>query len=105
MQVANFSQLTGTLQHLMFPSSTYLPSIRSKVTNYRQTNDENLDPDSLSCNCSSSTFKDQHHNHVVSGNLDKIQSPERRVEKPFKKGLNYRDQAPPNKQKAFSAVK
>ena len=98
------SQLFPAHGHIATPVSfKYLPSIRSKVTNYRQTNDENLDPDSLSCDCSSSTFKDQHHNHIVSGNLDIIQNEELR--NLLKKGLNYRGQAPPNKQKAFSAVK
>ena len=63
------SQLLPAHVHIAAPSVSfkYLPSIRLKVTNYRQTNDENLDPDSLSCDCSSSTFKDQDHNHIVSG--------------------------------------
>ena len=99
------SQLFPAHGHIATPSVSfkYLPSIRSKVNNYRQTNDENLDPDSLSCDCSSSTFKDQHHNHIVSGNHGIIQNEELR--NLLKKGLNYRDQAPPNKQKAFSAAK
>ena len=94
------SQLFPAHGHMATPSASfkYLPSIRSKVTNYRQTND-----DLLRCHCSSSTFKDQHHHHIVSGNLDIIQNEELR--NLLKKGLNYRDQAPPNKQKAFSAVK
>ena len=99
------SQLFQAHGHIATPSVSfkYLPSIRSEVTNYRQTNDENLDPDSLSCDCSSSTFKDQHHSHIVSGNFHVSQNEELR--NLLKKGLNYRDQAPPNKQKAFSAVK
>ena len=74
------SQLFPVHGHIATPSVSfkYLPSIRSKVTNYRQTNDENLDPDSLSCDCSRSTFKDQHHSHIVSGNLDIIQNEELR---------------------------
>ena len=99
------SQLFPAHGHIATPSVSfkYLPSITSKVTYYRKTNDENLVTDSLSGDCSSSTFKDQHHNHIVSGNLDIIQNEELRSL--LKKGLNYRDQAPPNKQKAFSAVK
>ena len=98
------SQLFPAHEHIVTPVSfKYLPSIRSNVTNYRQTNDENLNPHSLSCDCSSSTFKDQHHNHIVSGNLDIIHNEELR--NLLKKGLNYRHQAPPNKQKKLSAVK
>ena len=38
-------------------SYRYLPAIRSQILNYRQTHEENLDPTSMSCDCSSSDFR------------------------------------------------
>ena len=84
-------------------SYKYQSSIRGKILNYRKTHDDNLDPTLLTCDCADSTFKHQHHQHVITGNLDIIENVELR--NMLKKGLNYRDQAPPSKRKAFAAVK
>ena len=62
----------------------------------------NLNPTDMMCQCHDSPFKDSHHQHVVTGNLDIIENIELRSL--LKKGLNYRDQAPPNKHKALKAV-
>jgi hypothetical protein len=84
-------------------SFKYPATIRSKIVNYRQTHEANLDHQQLVCDCESSLFKDNHHQHVVTGNLDIIQNSDLRTL--LKKGLNYRDQTAPNKQKAQEAVK
>ena len=84
-------------------SYKYPKTIRSSIVNYRQTHEANLDPQSIQCMCETSSFKDPFHNHVVTGNLDIIQNSELRSL--LKKGLNYRDQAPPDKHKAYQAVK
>ena len=60
--------------------------------NYRQTL-ENLNVSSWSnnkpdCQCSTSTFKDNHHEHVVTGNLNVI--PDNDVRKILKMGTNFR---------------
>ena len=59
---------------------------------YRQTL-ENLNVSSWSnnkpdCQCSTSTFKDNHHEHVVTGNLNVI--PDNDVRKILKMGTNFR---------------
>ena len=84
-------------------SYKYLPSIRSQIVNYRQTHLENLDANNMTCECDSSAFKNSHHQHVVTGSLDIVGNIELR--NLLKKGLNYRDQAPPNKTKTLTAVK
>ena len=57
----------------------------------------------MQCNCATSNFKDSHHNHVVTGDLSIIENADLRGL--LQKGLNYRDQAAPNKPKALRAVK
>ena len=84
-------------------SYKYPKTIRSSIVNYRQTHEANFDPNSLHCTCDTNPFKDSYHNHVVTGNLEIIENTELRTL--LQKGLNYRDQAPPNKRKAYQAVK
>ena len=50
-----------------------------------------------------SAFRDSHHQHIVTGDLNVIGNIELR--NLLKKGLNYRDQVPPNKYKTCRAVK
>ena len=84
-------------------SFKYPNSIRSKIVNYRQTHEANLDHHQLVCDCNNNQFKDEHHQHVVTGNLNIIKNNDLRTL--LKKGLNYRDQAAPNKHKTLEAVK
>ena len=84
-------------------SYKYPKTIRSSIVNYRQTHEANHDPNNLHCSCETNPFKDSYHNHVVTGNLEIIENAELRTL--LQKGLNYRDQAPPNKRKAYQAVK
>ena len=47
------------------------------------------DPSSLPCNCKDSVFTDQHHGHIVSGDLRLIQN--NQLRKLFAKGPKYRE--------------
>ena len=84
-------------------SFKYPAPIRSKIVNYRQTQEDILDHHQLVCDCANNQFKDSHHHHVVTGNLDIVENSDLRTI--LKKGLNYRDQTAPNKTKARDAVK
>ena len=61
------------------------------------------DPNTMSCDCSSSTFMDNHFKHVITGDLSLIKHDKLRTL--LSKGLNYRDQAPPSTDLAFKAAK
>ena len=67
-------------------------NLAGKVLNYKQTlSEESLEQinnDSTPCNCHSSPFKDNHHNHVITGNLDIIKNPT--LKKLFQRGPKYR---------------
>ncbi len=71
----------------------YTPSIRGKIFNYRQTM-ENLDIQEWNtnehlCDCEESIFKDQHHGHVITGDLKIIQND--KLRKLISKGPNFRE--------------
>ena len=82
-------------------SYSYTPTIRSKVTNYRDAIFSELNHEDMTCDCENSIFKDNNHNHVVTGNLEIIENVELR--QLLSKGLNYRENEPPNKHKAIKA--
>ena len=67
-------------------------SLAGKVLNYKQTLTEEslqqLDNDPTPCNCHLSSFKDPHHNHIVTGNLNIIEN--LTLRKLFEKGPKYR---------------
>ena len=52
--------------------------------------DENWSYEETSCDCTHSEFKDNHHNHVVTGNLRIIK--EKHLQELCRKGPNYREQ-------------
>ena len=81
----------------------YPKTIRSKVLNYKEAYDNYCDPNTLSCDCNSSAYRDSHHKHVITGDLSFIKDV--RLRTLLSKGLNYRDQAPPSVKAAFNAVK
>ena len=81
----------------------YLPTIRSKVLNYRAAYEDETDPATMTCGCQNSKFVDKDLHHVVTGDLSIVTNTSLR--KLLKKGLNYRDQAAPCTKKAFSAAK
>ena len=81
----------------------YPRTIRSRVLNYIEAYDDYSDPNTMSCDCSSSTFMDNHFKHVITGDLSLIKDDKLRTL--LSKGLNYRDQAPPSTDLAFKAAK
>lgn len=82
-------------------SIKYSKTIRSTITNYKNTILSNIEHEHLTCDCSNSPYKDINHNHIVTGNLNIIENNELR--ELLQKGLNYREQNPPNKAKALRA--
>ena len=50
----------------------YPRTIRSRVLNYKEAYDDYSDPNTMSCDCSSSTFMDNHFKHVITGDLSLI---------------------------------
>ena len=48
---------------------------------------------------------DQHHQHVVTGDLSIVTNNQHQSQKHFEKGLNYIDQAPPSIHKSYQAAK
>ena len=70
-------------------------TIHSKLFNYKVfIKDLNLNeflnnPNSLSCECSESVFKDNYHNHIVSGDLSIVK--DLKLKELFQKGPQYRE--------------
>ena len=84
-------------------SYKYTPTIRSKVTNYHDVIFSDSCHENMTCNCEQSAYKDSHHQHVLTGNLDIVRNTELRSV--LSKGLNYREMEPANKRKALEAIK
>ena len=67
-------------------------SLAGKILNYKQTLAEEslaqIDNDNTPCNCHLSTFKDNHYQHVITGDLDIIK--DETLKHLFKKGPKYR---------------
>ena len=72
-------------------SYSYSNTIRSKVTNYKET--VTSVNNNIQCVCNNyQEFVDDHHGHVITGNLDIIVNEE--VKELLKKGLNFREKQP-----------
>ena len=82
-------------------SYNYSPTIRPKMTNYRDTIFSELNHENMTCDCGNSRFNDNNHEHVVTGNLEIVENVELR--QLLSKGLNYRENEPPNKRNAIKA--
>ena len=82
-------------------SLKYSNSIRSIITNYKDTVESNTNHEELLCECVNSPFKDVHHNHILTGDLNIVENVELR--NLLKNGLNYREQQPLSKRKAFKS--
>ena len=79
----------------------YSNTIRSKVTNYKDT--VTKDHSQVQCACNNyREFIDNHHGHVITGNLNIIENVE--VKNILVKGLNYREKQPLNVQKAYASI-
>ena len=70
----------------------YNPSIAGLIFNYKQTLDpiviNSINTNNIDCACQNSAYKDNHHNHVISGNLDIVQN--EALKNILKKGPKYR---------------
>ena len=85
-------------------------TIRNKIFNYKKTVSEIDINDTISygsglpsCNCHSSSFKDTHHNHIVTGDLRFIENSELR--RLLSKGPNYREPRSINWNKCLEIIK
>ena len=83
-------------------SYKYPPTIRSKVLNYRKAYEENVESNTMQCNCLNSQFTDTHHKHIITGDLSIITND--KLRNILMKGLNYRDQVKPCHKKARLSV-
>ena len=72
-------------------SMKFTKSIRSSITNYKETVLSNIKHDDLD--------KDSHHHHIITGNLEVLNNIE--LQSLLGKGLNYREQQPLNKAQAL----
>ena len=86
-------------------SYSYTNTIRSKIVNYKETFN-NLDTlYNATCSCSNydkQVIKDP-YGHIFTGDLNIIHNVQLRSL--LEKGLNYRDQQPPNKMKAYDSIR
>ena len=83
----------------------YLPTIRGKIFNYKNTVKEYVhhNHEEIECDCSKSKFKDKDHNHVVTGELGIINN--KRLRKLFSKGPNFREKQTIDWKKTYSSLK
>ena len=90
--------------NMKFPSISYSysPTIRGKITNYKQVISEGITPTECGCETFNVHFKDTNSDHIFTGNLDIIQNTELR--KLMKKGLNYREIPPANKNTVYKSI-
>ena len=87
---------------------TLAKSIHSSIFNYSEFV-ESLDIETfikdsscLPCSCDNSAFRDDHHNHIITGNLDIVQNPELR--QLLMKGPKYREAVPVDFSKARGEI-
>ena len=93
-------------KNVAIPSIAYerSNSIRSKVLNYRQTLiDDNYANFTCKCDNYGESFKDEHHHHIITGNMNIVDNIQLR--KLLEKGLNFHEQQPPNKEVALKAFR
>lgn len=80
----------------------YNYTIRSKIVNYKNVINQGITPTSCNCNQVDGNYIDVNSGHVFTGNLDIIDNME--LQKLMKKGLNFREIPPPNKEITYNAV-
>ena len=92
------------------PRITYKlgPSIRNKIFNYKETVEsiiveENVCKSLKACECESSTFCDNDHGHVITGDLRIVKNS--KLRKLFTKGPNYREPKSINFSKCLNSIK
>ena len=80
----------------------YNPPIRSKLFNYRQLALDNNNNIPSICSCHLSPYKDNYHNHIITGDLSIITDP--KVRNLFKMGPKFRIPTYPYKDKFIDQV-
>ena len=73
------------------------PAIINKISEYKETKQSIIVDDEVSfsssartCNCERSTFRDENHGHIITGDLGLITNTKRR--RLLSRGYNYREQ-------------
>ena len=70
------------------------PTIRNRIFNYKEVVSNYYDgqEEDMTCDCHNSQYKDEHHGHVITGDLDIIRN--RKLRDLFRKGPNFREKEP-----------
>ena len=70
------------------------PTIRGRIFNYKDTVSDYTvgQEEDLNCDCDDSPYKDAHHGHVITGNLQIVE--DRRLRDLLRKGPNHREKEP-----------
>ena len=84
------------------------PTIRNKIFNYRQTVEaiDFSDPSTfrdMECDCANSPFLNDHHKHIVTGDLRIIEN--KLLKELLSKGPNFREPKPIDFQKCLTAIR
>ena len=91
---------------ISIPSVAYrrTKNIQSKVLNYRETlQDGRYANFTCKCNNYDKSFKDEHHGHIITGDLNIVENTQ--LKNLLKKGLNFHEQQPPNREVAINVIK
>ena len=78
---------------------TYENTIRPKILNYQSLTKDLIDPTTISCDCKNHPLCDQVYQHVITGNLNIVES--NKLRNLMAKGLNYREPVSVNKARAL----
>ena len=70
------------------------PTVRGRIFNYKEVVADYTmgQEEDMECECDNSRFKDEHHGHVITGNLEIVN--DRRLRDLMRKGPNYREKEP-----------
>ena len=95
----SITHLTGKIQlqeNIPVASYRHTTTIRNKILNYEETVQSIIVDDKISfsssagtCDCERSTFCDEHHNHIITGDLSLIANT--KLRSLLNKGTNYRE--------------
>ena len=110
--VAHLPDVLKEENHLPIVTTRLDAPIRNKILNYKNTvsdlniefeNDNYFVRDLPDCDCENSQFNDEHHKHIVTGDLRIIQN--NKLRKLISKGPNYREPRFLNYEKCLTTIK
>ena len=83
---------------------SYTKTIKSNIVNYKDTILKYNNTSDIKCCCENypEHFIDNHHQHIFTGDLNIVNNS--KLKSLLEKGLNYRDQQPPNKEVALQSI-